>query len=60
MTQLMLFFTLCCVKCSKRFDYFLKLPLLTSESLIPGASGKKKPDSIPSGAAVLSVRREIA
>jgi hypothetical protein len=38
-------------------DYFIKVPLLLSESLIPGASGtRKKPDSIPSGAAVLSVK----
>jgi hypothetical protein len=40
----------------KTVDYFIKVPLSSSESLIPGASGTRKPDSIPSGAAVLSVK----
>jgi hypothetical protein len=40
----------------KTIDYFIKVfSLNSSESLIPGASGTRKPDSIPSGAAVLSV-----
>jgi hypothetical protein len=38
----------------KTIDYFIST-LNSSESLIPGAT-RKKPDSIPSGAAVLSVK----
>jgi hypothetical protein len=44
----------------KTIRLFFKTPSLNFRVINSRCQGKEKPDSIPSGAAVLSVRREVS